>query len=101
MVSGDHAIADWVQGQMGGRALLHRRQASWTIILCAGDAIKAQEALVKAGVPVADARKLEVDIRVAESNWRPKRLQCFRALRDWVMLDATPAYADRHPGHAR
>ena len=101
MVSGDHAIADWVQGQTGGRTLLHRRQASWTIILCAGDAIKAQEALVKAGVPVADARKLEVDIRVAESKLAPETVAMFSRFEGLVMLDATRAYADRHPGHAR
>jgi hypothetical protein len=101
MVSGDHAVADWVQGDMGGRALLHRREASWIIILCAGDAIKAEETLVKAGVPVVDARKLEVDIRVAESKLAPETVAMFSRFEGLVMLDGTPSHADRHSGHAR
>jgi hypothetical protein len=39
VVSGDHAIADWSQGDMGGRALLRRKQGGWVVTLCAGDAI--------------------------------------------------------------
>ena len=98
MVSGDHAVADWAQGQMGGRALLRRRQASWTIILCAGDAIKAQEALVKAGVPAADARKLETDIRVAEAKLAPEAVAMFSRFEGLVMMDGAPDHASRHTG---
>ena len=70
MVSGDHAVADWAQGQMGGRALLRRHHGAWTIILCAGDGIKSKEALVKAGVPFTDAERLESDITNAEAEAR-------------------------------
>ena len=44
VVAGDYAIADWSQGEMGGRALLRRKQ-QWSLILCAGDGIKSRDAL--------------------------------------------------------
>ncbi|MGE3159307.1 MAG: copper uptake system-associated protein, partial [Xanthobacteraceae bacterium] len=34
----EYAIADWAQGDMGGRALLRRKSGAWTIVLCSGDA---------------------------------------------------------------
>ncbi len=33
VVSGDHAIADWTQGDIGGRALLRRNQGAWAVTL--------------------------------------------------------------------
>ena len=101
MVSGDHAVADWAQGQMGGRALLRRQQTSWTIILCAGDAIKAQEALIRAGVPAADARKLETDIRIAEAQLAPEAVAMFSRFEGLVMMDGAPDHANRHTEHSR
>lgn len=87
MVSNDHAIAGWVQGQMGGRALLRRQQQSWTIILCAGDGIKSREALAKAGVPMADARKLESDMIAAEAKLAPEQLAMFSRFEGLVIMD--------------
>jgi hypothetical protein len=48
VVSGNHAIAGWIQGDMGGRALLRRKGQSWELILRAGDGIKSQDALSRA-----------------------------------------------------
>jgi hypothetical protein len=90
MVSGNHAIADWTQGEMGGRALLRNHNGAWAIILCAGDGIRSKDALVKAGVPVVDAERLERDMASAEANLPPEKAGL-------VMMDGD---ADQHkPAH--
>ena len=68
VVSGNYAIADWTQGEMGGRALLRKHQGAWAIVLCAGDGIKSKDALLKAGVPLGDAERLESDMASAEAR---------------------------------
>ena len=57
VVAGDHAIAGWIQADMGGRALLRRKGEAWTLILCAGDGIKSQDTLAKAGIPARNAAR--------------------------------------------
>lgn len=98
MVAGDHAIADWTQGEMGGRALLRRQHGTWTIILCAGDGIKANEALVKAGVPAADARKLESEMIGVEARLSPEKVAMFSRFEGLVMMDGKDGQAHR-PHH--
>ena len=67
VVAGEYAIADWLQGEMGGRALLRRKQ-QWSLILCAGDGIKSRDALAKAGVPADHAARLEQQLASAEAG---------------------------------
>jgi superoxide dismutase, Fe-Mn family len=54
-IVGDHAIAGWRQGERGGRALLHRTGATWSAVLCSGDALLEPAFLREAGVDDADA----------------------------------------------
>ena len=83
VVSGDHAIADWTQGDMGGRALLRRKQGGWVVTLCAGDAIKSSEALKTAGVPQPDAIQLAQDLAVGRiAVLLRNRSRCFLASKD-------------------
>jgi hypothetical protein len=98
MVSGDHAIADWTQGEMGGRALLRRQYQEWTIVLCAGDGIKSAEALVKVGVPAADAKKLESEMATAEAALAPQRVAMFSRFEGLMMMDSNGSAA-QHPHH--
>ena len=77
VVSGDHAVADWIQGNFGGRALLRREKGSWGIVLCAGDGLKQAQALVQAGVPKATAANLERQLAVAEKDLPADRLKLF------------------------
>ena len=93
VVSGDHAVADWAQGQMGGRALLRRHQRAWTIILCAGDGIKSKDALMKVGVPATDAERLESDMAAAEAKLAPEKVAMFSRFEGLVMMNSD---ADHH-----
>lgn len=77
VVSGAHAIADWSQGEFGGRALLRRTGAAWTVVLCAGDAIRSREALAQAGVPSDDAGRLAQDLASEERALSPDVLARF------------------------
>jgi hypothetical protein len=87
MVSSDYAIAGWAQGQTGGRALLRRQHQSWTLILCAGDGIKSREALARAGVPAADALKLESGLIAAEARLAPEKVAMFSRFEGLVIMD--------------
>ena len=89
--SGDHAIVGWIQGKMGGRALLRRRQQKWALILCAGDGIKSAEALQTSGVPATDAKALEAKLAVAEAKLSPERVAMFSRFEGLVMMDGKDA----------
>jgi hypothetical protein len=73
-VSGDYAVADWTQGDMGGRALF-RRDGSWKVVLCAGDGIRTSAGLQGVGVPVQDARELEAELARLERDVTADRLE--------------------------
>jgi len=87
VVSGDHAVADWAQGDMGGRALLRRSHNEWNIVLCAGDEIRTQDAMVKAGVPADDASRLAHDLASAEASLDPKQRDQFSKFEGLMMMD--------------
>lgn len=74
VVSGDYAIADWTQGEMGGRALLERQRGAWRLILCAGDGLRTENGLTALGVPAADAQALAHDLAAAERETSATRL---------------------------
>jgi hypothetical protein len=93
VVSGDHAIADWAQGEMGGRALLRRRHSQWSIVLCTGDEIKTQDAMIKAGVPTEDASSLARDLANAEAALDPKQRAQFSRFEGLLMMDGE----SKHP----
>jgi hypothetical protein len=100
VVSGAHAIADWSQGDLGGRALLRRNGASWNLVLCAGDAIRSREALVQAGVPPDDAGPLEGNLASAEQALSPEALARFSRFDGIVMMSPSgehPPAAHRRP----
>ena len=95
VVAGDHAIAGWSQGEIGGRALLHRRGGAWSLILCSGDGIKTAAALRQAGLPVGEAGALARRLAEAERKMPPERLALFSKFEGIVMMDAS----GKHPPH--
>ena len=100
VVSADYAIADWAQGDMGGRALLRRKQQEWSLVLCAGDGIKSREALTKAGVSVESASQLEQQLATAENKLTPVEVAMFSRFEGLVMMDGSvnqPFWTFRSP----
>lgn len=67
-VLADVAVAGWAQGDMGGRALLRKRNGVWSLHLCSGDALKDAAALQQFGLPPEQARALAAAVAAAEAK---------------------------------
>ncbi|WP_375249624.1 copper uptake system-associated protein [Sphingomonas sp.] len=91
VVSGDHAVADWTQGPMGGRALFERREGKWALVLCSGDALKQIDRLKQARVPDADAEAIVRELGDAEKHVQAERLARMRSFTGTVTADQMPA----------
>jgi hypothetical protein len=100
VVSGDHAIAGWSQGDMGGRALLRKKGHAWDVVLCAGDDLKRTDVLSKVGLPAADAKTLSAALAVAEAGVPPERLALFSKFEGLVMVGGDGGHGHGQPaGH--
>jgi hypothetical protein len=73
-VEGPYAVADWTQGEMGGRALLRKDGHDWTLILCSGDALKALPVYRDAGIAEALAKRLLATLGRLEADMDQTRL---------------------------
>ncbi len=74
VISGDHAIADWTQGDFGGRALFERGSYGWMLLLCSGDSIRHAANLKRAGVPDFNAGYIADQLAKAEAALPSERL---------------------------
>jgi hypothetical protein len=98
VVEADYGIADWSQGQIGGRAFLRRKGETWQLILCAGDEIRSADALVRVGVPAQYAVALAHKLASAERSLPVERLALFSTFHGIVSMEN----ADQpHPNHER
>lgn len=73
VISGGHAIADWTQGDFGGRALFENGAYGWSLVLCSGDSIRRAENLERAGVPRFNATYIADTLAAAEATMAPER----------------------------
>lgn len=88
VIRGDHAVAGWIQGERGGRALLLREKGNWIITVCGGDGLKQSETLVQAGVPLARAKELAQGLAAAESRLDPQVVRKFSLFDGIVKVQA-------------
>ena len=88
VVEGGFAVADWIQGDMGGRAFLRKDVRRWTLVLCTGDEIRSAEALKASGVPAGTAERLASAIADAEKGIPADRLKKFASFQGTVHMDA-------------
>lgn len=95
-IEGDYAVADWTQGERGGRALLRLEHGTWTTILCAGDLLRTSDGLQEAGIPAPQARTLAAKLESAERNELPQRLAKMTAFGGIVRMHAE---SDGHDAH--
>ncbi len=77
VVENGYALADWIQGDKGGRALLRNKNGQWSVMLCSGDGIKKTEVLVNAGVPQSTAEALVGKLAHAEGGLPPEQVKIF------------------------
>ncbi|MFM8702097.1 MAG: copper uptake system-associated protein [Hyphomicrobiales bacterium] len=95
IVVGDSAIAGWVQGERGGRALLWRVHGRWKIRLCSCDGLKDPKLLESANISAADAATLASQLAAAEAKLDPAVLAKFSSFEGTMMIDPEAG----HQGH--
>ena len=76
-VADDFAIADWTQGERGGRALMKRINGNWEILACGNDGLKDTKSLIKAGMSEKTALTIIKKLTDLEKSEDPKRLAKF------------------------
>ena len=99
VVQGDYAVADWIQSGRGGRAVMHKEQGRWTIMVCGGDGLKEAAALALTGMPTASAVTLAKALAAAEAGLDPTLLKQFAMFDGIVKVDAGHG-AHHHPAPA-
>lgn len=103
IVVGDHAVAGWRQGDLGGRAVLRRADGAWAVFLCGGDALKDARELQDAGIPAADARAIARELAAAEADLPADVVARFGTLKTLVPVGDAPAsgggQSRDHGGH--
>ncbi|MFO1035182.1 MAG: copper uptake system-associated protein [Hyphomicrobiales bacterium] len=87
IVVGDNAIADWYQGEMGGRALLWKKNGQWALRLCSGDALKDAKLLASNGIAEADAAQLAQNLASAEASTDPTIAKKFSLFEGTMVMD--------------
>ncbi|MDD3354022.1 copper uptake system-associated protein [Zoogloea sp.] len=87
VVVGDHAIAGWIQGERGGRALLGRHHGTWRIAACSGDGLKDPKVLIDADVPAAEAGALARGVVEAEAPFTVQQRAKFSSFDGWMRVD--------------
>ena len=75
VIEGKVAIADWTQGQKGGRALLRRKHADLEIIACGGAGFKDPSAIASAGISKEIANNITAKLKTAESSLFPQKIK--------------------------
>jgi hypothetical protein len=92
VVAGGYAVAGWVQGERGGRALLRSEHGKWRLVACAGDAFKEVAVLEQAGIPAPTARTLAQSLVSAEAKLPAAHVQKLSLFEGVVQMDATGAH---------
>lgn len=86
VVAGDWAIAGWLQGDKGGRALLKHGDKGWAIHLCSGASLKDAKALMQIGVEENQAQTLAADLNQAEAALGPKQIALYDSFEGTMLM---------------
>lgn len=99
-VEGDYAVAGWLQGQRGGRALLQKRNGQWVIVVCAGDGLTQVQTLTQTGMSSDAAHRLAQKVVQAESRLPAKTLSQFASFEGMLRVDGTAAHGNSAAAHS-
>ncbi|TXH87376.1 MAG: copper uptake system-associated protein [Rhodoferax sp.] len=93
----DLAIAGWLQGDRGGRALLLKGHGAWVITVCAGDGLKDIKVLESTGMSYSTAKQLAIEVVRSESKLSEETRQRFASFEGFMKIDASSAHG--HGAH--
>lgn len=99
VVERDAAVADWRQGELGGRAFLTRKSDAWSIALCAGDALKDSATLERLGLSKADAEAISKRLAAEEQRLSPDVVERFSRFDGMAAVDAKGGHSPLDPHH--
>jgi hypothetical protein len=99
VVEGDAAVADWRQGELGGRAFLTRKGDAWSIALCGGDALKNSDTLERLGVTKASADALSRRLAAEEKRLSPEVVERFSRFDGMAAVEADGSHSPLDPHH--
>jgi len=77
VVVDQYAIAGWVQGERGGRALLRRSHHGWEVFMCGGDDLTKPHVLGQSGLDSVSADTLTQHLKQAEQSLTPETRKQF------------------------
>ena len=75
VIEGKVAIADWIQGEKGGRAFLTRKHVDWEIIACGGAGFKDPGVIAGAGISKRIANNITEKLKIAEAKLPPQKVK--------------------------
>ncbi|MFM8555384.1 MAG: copper uptake system-associated protein [Betaproteobacteria bacterium] len=99
---GNFAVAGWIQGSTGGRALLKKDGGKWLIHLCAGDALKQVSTLEMAGIDAATAKRLAQKVAAAERRLSAEHVRKLSLFEGILRVDGGAHHGHGHahgPAH--
>lgn len=99
VVEGDAAVADWRQGDLGGRAFLKRKGEAWSIALCAGDALKDSATLQRLGVSKPSAEALSRRLADEEKRLSPDVVERYSRFDGMAAVEADGSHSPLDPHH--
>ncbi|WP_051534423.1 copper uptake system-associated protein [Deefgea rivuli] len=95
IIADDFAIAGWLQGEKGGRALLKKGHHGWQTLLCAGQITPSL--LKQAGVPKTSAELLILKQTSAEKGLSQSDRSQLSSFIGVLKMDAAHASGQHHP----
>lgn len=94
VVAGKYAIAGWIQGVKGGRALLYKNHENWQVLLCGGDALTKVDQLTQAGLDIRVANSLIKEFKKQEQQLSSQEIEKM-SLFDGI-VKVTPTVVHQH-----
>lgn len=98
IVEGSVAVAAWLQGGRGGRALLQQEHGHWAIALCGGAGLTQADVLQSTGMKADAATRLASKVQLAESKLGADKRKLFDSFEGMLKIDATHGHGQSH-GH--
>jgi hypothetical protein len=96
-IESDFAVAGWIQGSTGGRALLKKASGKWSIHLCAGEALTQVSTLEMAGIDSAAAKRLAQKVSIAERRLPAEHARKLSLFEGVLKIDGGAHHGHRQP----
>jgi hypothetical protein len=101
-IEGDYAVAGWLQGERGGRALLHKDKNQWSVSVCGGAGLTRADVLQTTGMRPDAALRLAKSLATAENALGADQRKRFDSFEGMLKIDAAQGHAShaQHGQHA-